>query len=546
MATTANVEGLLDWFRDPSNKSFWNEDLLDIRTASVGGGAGVFAREDIDVHSHDHCGGHGDDHEHEDTPILLRVSKEAILSGRNSKICNLLYEGGLDGMQAVVLAYLYEKADPTSPWKGYVDSINIYDDNGKPIVPPCMWDEEAKKCLKGTEAEVLGVTDPEEIERYFTIALAFAREVESVIPRPKELDIVGKPQEEVEKMFEVYAAIVLAVSSRAFTIDDFHGLALVPGADLFNHNAYDDEDVHFETIADVCPFCGKDSGCGHSEFGGPDSEEDDSMTGSDSEDEEESGEEEENDDEQLLEITEEVIERFESDLLEQNGSESDESSDESDAELSPVERERNSAFSDPDSCCDITLVKSIKKDQEIFNTYGDLSNPFLLSSYLFVAKNNPNDTVGLGRQIIRFSKNSKFAKHISWWEKTGYVLFKSQFARARGLDEDEEQQDSVSDGWKLDMKIAADGNPTPATYAFARLLSLSHIHLKRVILQKHKLHSSLTIRDPRANRLLLHWCQQRVSQYGEVKVPPGYKHMVSPLINHEKQILAKAIERLSR
>ena len=51
------------------------------------------------------------------------------------------------------------------------------------------------------------------------------------------------------------------VSSRAFQIDTYHSLSLVPLADLFDHS--DEHDVVFESDTSVCATCGSFDECTH-------------------------------------------------------------------------------------------------------------------------------------------------------------------------------------------------------------------------------------------------------------------------------------------
>ncbi|KAH9485669.1 Ribosomal lysine N-methyltransferase 3 [Psilocybe cubensis] len=51
------------------------------------------------------------------------------------------------------------------------------------------------------------------------------------------------------------------VSSRAFLVDAYHGLSMVPIADVFNHGA--DNQVHLESDYNVCPECGSLQECPH-------------------------------------------------------------------------------------------------------------------------------------------------------------------------------------------------------------------------------------------------------------------------------------------
>ncbi|KAG8801854.1 hypothetical protein FRC17_006537, partial [Serendipita sp. 399] len=53
------------------------------------------------------------------------------------------------------------------------------------------------------------------------------------------------------------------VSSRAFWVDAYHGLALVPVADAFNHT--EENHVHLETDWQVCHICGSLDACEHDE-----------------------------------------------------------------------------------------------------------------------------------------------------------------------------------------------------------------------------------------------------------------------------------------
>ncbi|TFK45041.1 hypothetical protein BDQ12DRAFT_46280 [Crucibulum laeve] len=55
------------------------------------------------------------------------------------------------------------------------------------------------------------------------------------------------------------------VSSRAFLVDAFHGLSMVPIADTFNHVV--DNHVHLESDYNVCPECGSLNECRHDRDG---------------------------------------------------------------------------------------------------------------------------------------------------------------------------------------------------------------------------------------------------------------------------------------
>ncbi|KAJ6585494.1 hypothetical protein B0H19DRAFT_422123 [Mycena capillaripes] len=57
------------------------------------------------------------------------------------------------------------------------------------------------------------------------------------------------------------------VSSRAFLVDSYHGLSMVPIADAFNHAQ--ENHVHLESDFDVCPECGSLQRCVHDETADP-------------------------------------------------------------------------------------------------------------------------------------------------------------------------------------------------------------------------------------------------------------------------------------
>ncbi|OUM55207.1 hypothetical protein BVG19_g4701 [[Candida] boidinii] len=461
MASTINKTPLIEWLRDPVNKTFWNEDLVSVMPSKFGG-LGVFAKKYID-------GG-----EEENDNVLLRIHKSCILSPKTSCISNLLYDANLSGMTALVIAFLYEKSQgEKSPWYDYINSINYYTDDEKKqyLVAPCLWEDNEKSLLIGTEAEILGITDPEEVERNFAISIQFAKDVKDILPIPFELSLEKGDNDENKNKFHLFTAITFAIVSRAFSVDRYHEIALVPAADLFNHDSYGRENVHFETVGDVCKYCGKYRDCDHvdsdnesiaaAEDDDDDDEEDEEGEGED-EDEEEEDEDDEKEGPKVKKAKIDTIESAE-DNTDEEGSEGDDedededvdteeglmrfvqkldeeieqkSDDEIDSEdelpddidphtLALIEEAENV---DPDDCCYIVLVKPVKKGEEIFNAYGELSNSYLLAKYGFVADGNIYDSVCLGREILNDSKKFDSDLHLDWWVTGGgYDLISSYF-----------------------------------------------------------------------------------------------------------------------
>ncbi|KAI0806624.1 hypothetical protein C8Q74DRAFT_1190256 [Fomes fomentarius] len=124
------------------------------------------------------------------------------------------------------------------------------------------------------------------------------------------------------------------VCSRAFLVDAYHGLSMVPIADAFNHTH--DNHVQLASEYDVCPTCGSLSECPHDR----------------------------EDPTQL-------------------------SADEIIFNISPA--------LDPADTVDMVTVRSVPGGAEIFNTYGaNLSNAALLARYGFLLEGGETDVVTFG------------------------------------------------------------------------------------------------------------------------------------------------------
>lgn len=146
------------------------------------------------------------------------------------------------------------------------------------------------------------------------------------------------------------------VSSRAFHIDAFHTLALVPLADVFNHS--DEPHVHLESDLWVCPLCGALEQCPHDE-----DEEGDRVDGQ---------------------------------------AEKKPASGDIPPAAASASRGRNSVHAAAaDDTCDMVTERAILPGEEIFNTYGDLSNARLLAAYGFVLEANEADRVEFDEAVVR-------------------------------------------------------------------------------------------------------------------------------------------------
>lgn len=122
------------------------------------------------------------------------------------------------------------------------------------------------------------------------------------------------------------------VSSRAFHIDAYHTLALVPLADIFNHS--DTPHVHLASDHWVCPACGTLRECPHDEQGGG------SAVGADH------------------------------DLTGGNDT------------------------------CDMVTELDVFAGEEVYNTYGRLSNGRLLASYGFTLEGSEQDEILIDQSLV--------------------------------------------------------------------------------------------------------------------------------------------------
>ena len=85
-----------------------------------------------------------------------------------------------------------------------------------------FWDDTEKEWLAGTEVEFLGGTDESEILDVYS---------SSVLPILDKFEILKREY----FTYENFKRAMSIVSSRAFEIDAYRELALVPFADMFDH-----------------------------------------------------------------------------------------------------------------------------------------------------------------------------------------------------------------------------------------------------------------------------------------------------------------------
>ncbi|KAI5453681.1 hypothetical protein NCC49_005501 [Naganishia albida] len=234
---------LLAWFQE---HDIWIHESLEIREMSDGGGIAVFAV------------GAGAPQQ-----VVCKIPRSAILSVHTVPLVALLPPKTASQIPAIVLlalSLLYElRLGPESLFWGYLQSLPR---RCVPIV--ALWGvvggEEGKRArdlcygtaiedeLKRIKKDGHGMED---LSLYHRATLDFFPATTFSPAPPTFLDLL-------------YAYSL--VSSRAFQVDVYHGAALVPLADVFNHQEINN--VCFESDDFVCEECGSLPTCEHDEIEG--------------------------------------------------------------------------------------------------------------------------------------------------------------------------------------------------------------------------------------------------------------------------------------
>ncbi|KAF9479094.1 SET domain-containing protein [Pholiota conissans] len=207
-----------------------------------------------------------DDYIHPQT-TLVKIPKSAILSVRSCSLEAVIPEApyGLGAQLSLSLALYAEiLRGMKSRWHGYIQSLPA-----DLVDLPSFWDfrleantgstshhnvANSRMFLRGTEAGKIcngrldnGYKQLEEVTQFY-------HEVaEPLLQR-------NAKGSDVPTLLGFYRAFSL-VSSRAFLVDAYHGLSMVPIADAFNHTL--ENHVHLESDYNVCCECGSLYECIH-------------------------------------------------------------------------------------------------------------------------------------------------------------------------------------------------------------------------------------------------------------------------------------------
>ncbi|RXW22374.1 hypothetical protein EST38_g3487 [Candolleomyces aberdarensis] len=200
---------------------------------------------------------------------VVKIPKSAVLSARSCSLSEFITPAFVGSeAQLVSSLALYSELilGPRSNWYGYLQSLP------EKIDLPLCWElwvsnpdsrpdldledvgdmEDALQWLGGTEADKIltqnNCLSSEDLQKYF----------DSVV-QPLLSAHSGEGSDHIG--FSGFLRAYCLVSSRAFMVDTFHGLAMVPVADAFNH--VQENHVHLESEYDVCPECGSVDECPH-------------------------------------------------------------------------------------------------------------------------------------------------------------------------------------------------------------------------------------------------------------------------------------------
>lgn len=220
--------------------------------------------------------------------ILVLVPKRIILSARTSSLNAFIDEDLLFGHDAaaglllsVVLLYEFLRGD-SGPWWGYLQSMpRSKQSNDQTIAHwginlPMHWKEEENEneswrwienCESGRMVRRTS-EDPTGILEGIGMSLArlqdYYRQVALPLLYKAHPFLTTKKKASTEQaLWNDFVRMHSIISSRSFVVDMFHGVALVPISDMFNHS--DDANVHFETDEDVCDECGELGMCPHND-----------------------------------------------------------------------------------------------------------------------------------------------------------------------------------------------------------------------------------------------------------------------------------------
>ncbi|CAE6436651.1 unnamed protein product [Rhizoctonia solani] len=187
--------------------------------------------------------------------LVASIPKSSILSRRTSQLLSDISDSvtNSDEVMELALVLAYELAlGEQSAWVGYLQSLPR-----EQVPVAALWDanededsQYAWQWLQGTETARIVCEPNTDRTTSQTVSDYYDRVAHPILSQAGCKVRLGD-----------FRQAWSLVSSRSFRVDSYHGIAMVPIADAFNHIG--DNQVHIETDFDVCPICGSLQVCPH-------------------------------------------------------------------------------------------------------------------------------------------------------------------------------------------------------------------------------------------------------------------------------------------
>ncbi|KAF6262972.1 hypothetical protein COO60DRAFT_557117 [Scenedesmus sp. NREL 46B-D3] len=205
MEDNSSLSQLVSWLQ--SVGIWWDKSLVQIRggcSNCSGPALGVFAVSDV-----------------QENQLLCVIPRSAILSPRTTQPAQILEAEKLGGGLALTIAVMYEASlGKASKWAGYFASLPARE------YLPMFWSQDELDALAGTALEGVACDDRRDTQDdYEAHVVPLMAKHKEAFPHPKLCSL------------QHFRTAASWVASRSFHVDAWHGDAMVPLADIFNHKA---------------------------------------------------------------------------------------------------------------------------------------------------------------------------------------------------------------------------------------------------------------------------------------------------------------------
>ena len=367
----------------------WNMELIKVQADAHGGGFLIVAVKDVPVGT-----------------WIASIPKSACLTMLNSEIRDILEEEQLGGGLALVISVWFERGlGSASRWKGYFDFIPKREDL------PIFWKPEEVSLLKGTELGERTMADKQDVVDDFNV---------HVLPLLEKYPDRFAAMK--DKGVEDFLESASLVASRAFAVDEMHGDGMMPLADVFNHK------VSLVRLSDEYQINGAEDDTSSDDGDNYANDSDDVNIDEDIEEEGEhkNGRSKAAEDDSMSAQVNAGLHSEESDKNDapvlcrppsntfnfpsiQDNNEKLEIFGMKEVNGLPLRLHMAVIEDDTHDSLQIIAVSDLKRNCEIFNTYGELGNAELLKKYGFCLKENPFSEVKLNKGVVLSSFKALFS-----------------------------------------------------------------------------------------------------------------------------------------